>query len=90
MSNPLDDERTQFFLRHRDDILAWASIEKEVVAATREILAQCEPDLADRLRAVDPTVEVMRRDGTRYERILARRPGWPDGVGVAPRVGDRG
>ena len=83
MSNLLDDERIQFFLRHRDDILAWASIEKDVVAATREILAQCQPDLDERLRAIDPTVEVIRRDGSRYERILARRPGWPEGVGVA-------
>ena len=83
MSNPLDDERTQFFLRHRDDILAWASIEKEVTAATREMLGSLLPGIEERIRAMDGTAEASRHDGGRqYERILVRRPGWPVGVGV--------
>jgi hypothetical protein len=83
MSNMLDDERIQFFLRHRDDILAWASIEKEVTAATREMLAGLLPDIDERIRAMDPTAETGRHDGGRqYERLMVRRSNWPVGVGV--------
>ncbi len=83
MSNPFDDERTQFFLRHRDDILAWASIQKEVVAATRELLGGLLPVIEERISAIDSTVEtIWHNQGRQYERIMVRRPNWPHGVGV--------
>jgi hypothetical protein len=83
VGNPLDNERLQFFLRHRDDIREWAAIEAEVALATRDILAACQADIGERLGVIDPSAEVVRHDGGRYERILARRPMWPDGIGVA-------
>jgi hypothetical protein len=83
VSNPLDNERVQFFLRHRDDILEWAGIEREVTAATRELLAGLQAVIAERLAEAGEVVVVTRRDGGRYERILVQRPGWPAGVGIA-------
>ena len=79
-----DNERFQFFLRHRDDIREWASIEREVVAAIRELLGGLEPEIGERIGAFDATAETTRHDGGRYERILVRRPDWPVGVGVTP------
>jgi hypothetical protein len=72
----------QFYLRHRDDIREWASIEREVVAATREMLGGLQPEIGERISAFDATAETVRLDGGRYERILVRRPDWPVGVGV--------
>jgi hypothetical protein len=83
VTNPLDTERIQFFLRHRDDILEWAGIERELTAATRELLAGLQPVIAERLAQVGEAVVVIRRDGGRYERILVQRPGWPASVGIA-------
>jgi hypothetical protein len=83
VSNPLDTERIQFFLRHRDDILEWAGIEREVTVATRELLAGLQPMIVERLANAGEAVSVSRRDGGRYERILVQRPGWPAGVGIA-------
>lgn len=40
MSSLVDDERLQFFFRNREDIKAWAAIESDVMAATRELLAR--------------------------------------------------
>lgn len=83
MGQPLDDERLQFFLRHRDEIREWAAIEREVVVATREILASVQDHLDERLATVDSGATTARRDGGKYERIVALRAGWPDGVGVS-------
>lgn len=82
MGDPFGDERLQFFLRHRDDIREWAAIESEVRAATREILAGLQMDIGDRLAAIDADVTTARCDNGGYERIMARRPAWPDWVGV--------
>ena len=82
MDNPLDNERFQFFLRHRDDIREWASIEREVIAATREMLGGLQSEIGERISAIDATAETIRLDGGRYERILVRRPDWPVGVGM--------
>ena len=82
MTNPLDDERVQFFLRHRNDIKQWADIERDVVAATRELLGGIQPAVEERVNAMDPLAETVRHDGGRYERIIVRRPTWPAGVGV--------
>jgi len=82
VNNPLDEERLQFYLRHRDDIREWASIEREVILATRELLAASQTELEERLVGIDPGATTSRRDGSRYERIVAHRAGWPQGVGV--------
>jgi hypothetical protein len=82
VSNPLDTERIQFFLRHRDDIREWAAIEREVISGTRELLAGLQPVIEERIVAIDPSAEVVRHDGGRYERILVRRQAWPVGIGV--------
>jgi hypothetical protein len=82
VDDPFGDERLQFFLRHRDDIREWAAIEKEVVSATRDILAGLQTDIDDQLAAIDPNVTTVRRDNGGYERIMVRRPSWPDWVGV--------
>jgi hypothetical protein len=82
VDDPFGDERLQFFLRHREDIRAWAAIEKEVIEATRGILAGLQTDIDERLAAIDSDVTTARRDSASYERIMARRPVWPDWVGV--------
>jgi hypothetical protein len=82
MTSPLDDERIQFFLRHRDDIKAWADIEPQVAEAVREILAGLQPEIEERLQAVDADVSVARRDNKNWERIQAYRGSWPDWCGV--------
>ena len=51
MASPLDDERIQFFLRHRDDIKAWSAIESEVTAAVRELLGALQPEIEERVQA---------------------------------------
>ncbi len=82
MDNPFGDERLQFFLSHREDIREWAAIEKDVIGATREILAGLQMDIDERLAAIDSDVTTARRDNSSFERIMARRPVWPDWVGV--------
>ena len=82
MGSPLDDERIQFFLRHRNDIRAWMQIEPDVTAAVRIVLAELQPVIEERLVAIDANVTTSRRDGGRWERIMARRPVWPEQVGV--------
>jgi hypothetical protein len=83
LNQPLADDRIQFYLRHRDDIRAWAAIEAEVTAAVREILAGCQPVIDERLAIVDRDVTTSRRDGGRWERILVRRPAWPEAIGIS-------
>jgi hypothetical protein len=82
MDDLFGDERIQFFLRHRADIKAWAAIEADVVAATRELLARAQPAIEERLLALDPNALVGRRDSGPWERIMARREHWPESVGV--------
>jgi hypothetical protein len=81
--NPFEDERLRFFLRHRAEIREWAAIEKDVAAATREILTGIQVPLEEQLVAADPDITTTRDDGGRYERIVARRPSWPTHVGIA-------
>jgi hypothetical protein len=83
LSDPFDDERIQFFLRNREDIKAWAAIETDVMAATRELLARSQPLIEERLLAVDPEAVVGRHDGGQFERVLARHSQWPATVGLA-------
>lgn len=83
MTDPYADERLQFFLRNRDDIKAWAAIELDVMAATRDLLARAQPLIEERLLSLDPTVAVGRHDNGSWERILARRQEWPSSVGLA-------
>ena len=52
MDHPLNDERIQFFLRHRDDIRAWAAIERELPAIVREMLASCQEHLDEQLASI--------------------------------------
>lgn len=82
MTDPLDSDRLRFFLRHRDDIKEWASIERELNTATRELLGLLLPDIAARLLEFDPAVAVARLDDRSHERIHARHAGWASGVGM--------
>lgn len=77
------DERIQFFLRNRDDIKAWASIERDVFDATREFLGRSQIAIEDRLLATDPHAVVGRHDSGQWERILTRYEHWPATVGLA-------
>lgn len=77
------DDRIQFFLRNRDDIRAWAAIETDVIAATRELLARSQPVIEEALLAVDPGAIVGRHDHASYERVFAQHARWPATVGVA-------
>jgi hypothetical protein len=83
MSDPFADERIQFFLRNREDIKTWAAIERDVVDATRELLARAQPRMEDRLLDIDPNTIVGRHDSGQWERILARHEHWPGAVGLA-------
>lgn len=82
MTEAFSDDRIQFFLRHREEILEWAGIERDVLAATRELLASAQPILEERLLQVAPDAVVARRDNGQWERVVARRPNWPDWFGV--------
>jgi hypothetical protein len=81
--NRFGDERIQFFLRNRADIKAWAAIEPDVMAATRELLARAQPEIEEALLALDHDVLVGRHDGGPWERIFARRERWPESLGLA-------
>jgi hypothetical protein len=83
MSDPFGDELIQFFLRNRSDIKAWAAIEAQAIEATRELLAQSQPELDAALLAADPTILVGRHDSAPWERIFARRERWPESLGLA-------
>lgn len=83
MTDLFSDERLQFFLRNREDIKAWAAIERDVVVATREVLARSQPMVEERLLGLDPDVIVGRHDSSQWERILARHQHWPAAIGVA-------
>jgi hypothetical protein len=82
LPNPFEDERIQFFLRNREDIKAWAAIEPDAMAATRELLTQSQSLIEERLAALDDHVLVSRHDSSPWERILSRRAEWPESVGV--------
>jgi hypothetical protein len=82
-TNLFADERLQFFLRNRDEIKTWAAIENDVMAATREVLARSQPSIEQALLDLDDSVLVGRRDNGSWERILARRPTWPESIGLA-------
>lgn len=77
------DDRLQFFLQNRDDIKAWAAIESDVIAATRELLARSQPAIQETLSARDAATVLARHDSGPWERILARHPSWPVSVGLA-------
>ena len=77
------DERLQFYFRNRADIKAWAAIETDAMAATRELLARAQPLIEERLLAVDDGALVGRRDSGQWERILTRHETWPESVGLA-------
>jgi hypothetical protein len=82
MDDLFGDERIQFFLRNRADIKAWAAIETDVIAATRELLARAQTGIEERMLTFDPNILVGRRDAGPWERILARREHWPESVGL--------
>lgn len=82
MTAILDDKRIEFFLRHRDDIKAWAALEKDMIRGVKYLLRDLEPVVARELttRATDATC--IRLDYGGWERILIRRPSWPSDLGV--------
>lgn len=91
LSDPLADERLQFFLRNREDIKAWAAIEPDVMSATRELLARSQVLIEERLLAIDGRIVVARHDSGPWERILARHEHWPAAIGLTlewPRAVD--
>jgi hypothetical protein len=83
MDDLFDDERIQFFLRNRADIKAWAAIESDVTAATRELLARSQPAFEERVLAMEPEALIGRGDGGQFERIVARRSHWPPTVALS-------
>lgn len=100
MDELFGDERIQFFLRNRADIKAWAQIESDVIAATRELLARAQAPVEQAFATIEPTALVSRHDGNSWERIFVRRENWPptvalclewhrtvDPISNAPKVG---
>jgi hypothetical protein len=83
MDDPFADERIQFFLRNRADIKAWAAIEPDVIAATRELLARAQAPVEEAFATIEPSVIVSRHDNGQWERIFVQREAWPSGVAVA-------
>jgi hypothetical protein len=83
MTELLEDERIQFYLRNREDIKTWAAIEPDVMAATRELLARCQPAIEERILSLDDGAVVGRHDNGPFERILVRHDDWPATVGLA-------
>ena len=76
------DERIRFFLRNRADIKAWAQIESDVMAATRELLARAEPRIEEAFAPIEPAARISRHDGGSWERIFVQRENWPSTVAL--------
>lgn len=76
-SSPLDDDRIQFYLRHRDAIKEWAAIESDLHAATHQIMLSLISPAEVRIRELDPSVSVLGKglDGN-WPRIAAYRESW--------------
>lgn len=83
MNDLFGDERIQFFLRNRADIKAWAAIEPDVIAATRELLARAQAPIEEAFGVLEPTALVSRHDNGPWERIFVRREQWPPAVALS-------
>ncbi len=83
MDDPFGSERIQFFLRNRSDIKAWAAIEPDVIAATRELLATSQPVIEEAFAALEPTALVGRHDSGTWERVFVRRENWPPSLALS-------
>jgi hypothetical protein len=83
MDDLFAEERLQFFLRNRADIKAWAAIEPDVIAATRELLTRAQTPMEEAFAVVEPTAVVGRHDSGPWERIFVRREHWPAAVALA-------
>lgn len=86
--DPLADDRIQFYLRHRAAIREWASIERDLTAATHQLMVGLIPVVDMKLRELDPEAAVFGEalDGS-WPRIVAVRPSWPYGPSGDPLVG---
>jgi len=83
MDGRFQDERFQFFLRHRDDIREWAAIEPQITAAISAMLEDTQAQIEERLAALSADIVVGRHDAGTFSRIMARRPKWADWLGVS-------
>lgn len=83
--DPLADERIQFYLRHRATIREWAAIERDLAAATHQLLVGLIPLVEAAVRELDPNAEVHGQglDGG-YPRLVAMRATWPKSVSGEP------
>jgi hypothetical protein len=77
------DDRIQFYLRNQEDIKAWAAIESDVMAATRELLSGAQASIEERIAIADASAIVGRNDSGPWERIFVQHVGWPSTVGGA-------
>jgi hypothetical protein len=83
MDDLFSDERIQFFLRNRADIKAWAAIEADVIAATKELLASAQGQIEEAFSTIEPTALIGRHDSGSWERLFVRRENWPSAVALA-------
>lgn len=82
----LDDERIRFYLRHRDQIEAWAGLRAETGVAIDALLERLSDEVEGLVTELgDDVVLTPTIDGDAYPRFLLQRDGW--GCGPAgPRV----
>ena len=63
MTDQFGDDGIKFDLEHRDEILEWASIGKDVDREVRELLGRVQSDVEPRLAQTDPDAVAARHDG---------------------------
>ncbi len=78
VGSPFDDERLQFYLRHRDLIREWAALEQEVRAVTHGLMLELNGQLAEVTESLGPDVVLLPEalDST-WPRYALRRKSWP-------------
>ncbi|MCC7137668.1 MAG: hypothetical protein IT460_04490 [Planctomycetes bacterium] len=75
----LDDERVRFYLRHAEQIEAWAALRVDVAEAVHAWLARLAEPLEGIASEAGPDVRTFARtdDDTTYPKLFLRREHWP-------------
>jgi len=73
----LNDERVRFYLRHREQIEAWAALRTETASAIDDLLEQMAEDVDELATELDGDVVMTSRvDGQNYPHFLLHRAEW--------------
>lgn len=93
--NSIDDERIQFYLKHRQLIDRWSQIADDLVERTEKFLWTLEGDIDELRGLLDEEVMIYRKDSNWPKLFLYRPSWWPQekkgrpvaGIGVQWKAG---